>query len=67
MLENVIYYFGSNLYYQSGNGNNKELNSIIKLNYFENKKKKIKKISCGYYFNLFLTGCFDFIFYKKNK
>jgi hypothetical protein len=61
MLENEIYYFGSNSYYQSGNGDNKKLNSIIKLNYFEKENKKIKKIACGYYdpgFNLFLTGCY---------
>ena len=65
MLENEIYYFGSNSKYQSGNGDNKQLTSIIKLNYFENENKKIKKIECGYGnpgFNLFLTGCY---FLKK--
>jgi alpha-tubulin suppressor-like RCC1 family protein len=65
LLDNEIYYFGSNSYYQSGNGDNKKLTSIIKLNYFENENKKIKKIECGRNnsgFNLFLTGCY----FKKN-
>jgi hypothetical protein len=51
LIENEIYY---------------ELTSIIKLNYFENENKKIKKIACGNSnqgFNLFLTGCY---FFKKN-
>jgi hypothetical protein len=47
---------GDNMHYQSGNGNNKNLDSIIKLDYFENKKLKIKKIVCGNEFNIFLTG-----------
>jgi alpha-tubulin suppressor-like RCC1 family protein len=58
--ENEIYYFGSNSKYESGNGDNKQLTSIIKLNYFQNENKKIKKIACGCDhrgFNLFLTGC----------
>jgi hypothetical protein len=58
-LENEIYYFGLNNFYESGNGDNKKLTSIIKLNYFENENKKIKKIACGGNFagfNLFLTG-----------
>jgi hypothetical protein len=42
---------------QSGNENKEQLKSIIKLNYFENKNLKIKKIICGgTSFNLFLTG-----------
>jgi hypothetical protein len=55
---------GSNLLAESGNGNNKELTSIIKLDYFKNENKKIKKIVCGTGgilgngFNLFLTGCY---------
>jgi hypothetical protein len=32
--------------------------SIIKLEYFENKKLNIKKIGCGDCFNIFLTGRF---------
>jgi hypothetical protein len=53
---------GDNTNYQSGNGNNKNLYSIYKLNYFENKNLKIKKIVCGSgkswgsYFSIFLTG-----------
>jgi hypothetical protein len=47
---------------KSGNGNDEKLNSIIKLNYFENKNLKIKKIVCGGFFscycNIFLTGLF---------
>jgi hypothetical protein len=61
LLENEIYYFGENLNYESGNGDNKKLTSIIKLKYFENENKKIKKIACGDSnpgFNLFLTGYF---------
>jgi hypothetical protein len=34
---------GSNEFYQSGNGNNQKLDSIYKLDYFENKNLKIKK------------------------
>jgi alpha-tubulin suppressor-like RCC1 family protein len=65
LLENEIYYFGSNSNYQSGNGNNQQLTSIIKLNYFQNENKKIKKITCGGNdFNLFLTGCY---FLKKKS
>jgi hypothetical protein len=60
LLENEIYYFGDNSKYQSGNGDNQQLTSIIKFNYFEKENKKIKKIACGCYydqgFNLFLTG-----------
>jgi hypothetical protein len=58
-LENEIYYMGLNNFCQSGNGNNKELNSIYKLEFFENKNLKIKKIVCGEFdngFNIFLTG-----------
>jgi hypothetical protein len=68
-IENEIYYFGSNSKYESGNGEKKQLNSIIKLNYFENENKKIKKISCGEFnpgINLFLTGCFFLKNYIKN-
>jgi alpha-tubulin suppressor-like RCC1 family protein len=70
LLENEIYYFGSNLFYQSGNGDNNKLISIIKLNYFENENKIIKKIACGDYntgFNLFLTGCYFFKIFKIKK
>jgi hypothetical protein len=46
---------GNNTHYQSGNENNDELKSIIKIDYFENKNLKIKKIACGIDFHLFLT------------
>ena len=38
---------GDNYYYQSGNGNKGKLSEIYKLNYFENKNLKIKKIVCS--------------------
>jgi hypothetical protein len=51
---------GDNTYAQSGNGNKKKLNSIIKLQFFENNNFKIKKIvCCGDWdctINIFLTG-----------
>jgi hypothetical protein len=47
---------GNNISGQSGNGNHKNLKSIYKLNFFENKNLKIKKIVCGNFFNIFLTG-----------
>jgi putative salt-induced outer membrane protein YdiY len=47
---------GNNEYAQSGNGNNENLNSIFKLDYFENKNLKIKKIVCIAFLNIFLTG-----------
>jgi hypothetical protein len=60
---------GDNLYGQSGSGNSKSLNPFYKLNYFENKKLKIKKIVCGGsfdIFNIFLTGIVDNINYFFN-
>jgi alpha-tubulin suppressor-like RCC1 family protein len=62
LLENEIYYFGSNSYYESGNGDNKRLTSIIKLNNFQN----VKKIECSKGLNLFLTG-FLFLIFKIKK
>jgi alpha-tubulin suppressor-like RCC1 family protein len=56
---------GNNKYGQSGIGNNKKLDLIQKLDYFENKNLKIKKIACGYYFNVFLTGRIKNQFFKK--
>jgi hypothetical protein len=56
---------GDNKYCQSGNGNNEELNSIYKLNYFEDKNFKIKKIVCSNFkssINIFLTGLFKINF-----
>jgi hypothetical protein len=48
---------GDNGFAQSGNENFFQLKSIYKLDYFEKKKLKIKKIFCNYYyFNIFLTG-----------
>jgi hypothetical protein len=49
---------GDNTYRQSGIGNSKLLKSIYKIDYFENKNLKIKKIVCGANFNIFLTGFF---------
>jgi hypothetical protein len=53
---------GDNRCYQSGNGNDEELNSIHKLIFFEKENLKIKKIVCGgivdNLFNIFLTGFF---------
>jgi hypothetical protein len=55
---------GNNQYYQSGNGNKVKLNSIEKLNYFENKNLEIKKIVCGdNLFNIFLTGFFNYLIF----
>jgi hypothetical protein len=50
---------GDNEWAQSGNEsyNKIKLDSIIKLNYFENKNLIIKKIVCGINSNVFLTGC----------
>jgi hypothetical protein len=48
---------GDNIYSQSGNGKSEYLKSYYKLEYFENKNLKIKKIVCGGSFNIFLTGC----------
>jgi hypothetical protein len=49
---------GNNEYGQSGIGNKNELKFIYKIDYFENKNLRIKKIVCGgfYGFNIFLTG-----------
>jgi hypothetical protein len=48
---------GDNGFAQSGNGNCFSIKSIDKLDYFENKNLKIKKIVPGfYYFTIFLTG-----------
>jgi hypothetical protein len=52
---------GDNSNYQSGNENDEILNSIIKINFFENKNLIIKKINCGgrfidSFFSIFLTG-----------
>jgi hypothetical protein len=50
---------GNNQYGQSGNGDNEKLISIYKLECFEKKNLKIKKIVCGGFkscFNIFLTG-----------
>jgi hypothetical protein len=50
---------GSNATSESGNGNNENIKSIYKLEYFEKKNLKIKKIVCSgdwYVFNIFLTG-----------
>jgi hypothetical protein len=44
---------------KSGNGNKEKLTSIYKLNYFEDKNLKTKKIVCGgcdFTFNIFLKG-----------
>jgi hypothetical protein len=55
---------GDNNFGQSGNGNKEKLQSIYKLNYFDNKNLRIKKIVCGGFyegancFNIFLTGFF---------
>jgi hypothetical protein len=62
---------GDNTFDQSGiksNLTNKNL-FIFKLNYFENNNLKIKKISCGNGFNLFLTGLnfFKKIYHEVNK
>jgi hypothetical protein len=58
---------GDNRFGQSENGNNEKLNSIYKLNYFEKKNLKIKKIVCGgfdYSFNIFLTGFLNYLIIK---
>jgi hypothetical protein len=47
---------GDNVFAQSGNGNKSKLKSIYKLTYFKDKNLKIKKIVCGNFFNIFLTG-----------
>jgi alpha-tubulin suppressor-like RCC1 family protein len=49
---------GNNEYGQSGNGKVNKLGSIYKLDFFEKKNLKIKKIVCGYRFIIFLTGLF---------
>jgi hypothetical protein len=51
----MFFIIWDNEYYQSGNGNDYKLNSIYKLEYFENKNEKIKKIVCCD-FVIFLTG-----------
>jgi hypothetical protein len=57
---------GNNEFGQSGNGNNKKLNSIYKLKYFKNKNLKVNKIVCGYdCFNIFLTGYIKIFIEKK--
>jgi hypothetical protein len=48
---------GSNQYGESGNEIKGDLSSIYKINFFQKYDLKIKKISCGYCFNIFLTGC----------
>jgi hypothetical protein len=54
-----VYYFGDNEFAQCGNGNTDDLNSVFKLNYFQNENLKIKKIGiggCSDGLSFFLTG-----------
>jgi hypothetical protein len=58
---------GSNEFAQSGIGNDDDLESITKIDFFGKKNLKIKKIVCGGYlnaFNLFLTGCFYYLIFN---
>jgi hypothetical protein len=61
-IENEIFFMGDNKNAESGIGNEDEINEIIKINYFEKENcirtQKIKKITCGEWFSIFLTGIF---------
>jgi hypothetical protein len=60
-LEKKLFYFGDNKYGQSGIGNSTKLESIVRVDFFEENKLKLKKICCGDdCFNVFLTSLIIF-------
>jgi hypothetical protein len=64
VLDKFEFFFcGNNEYGESGNNSNSTKLNIEKITVIDKLKLKIKKITCGFGFSVFLTGIIYFIFW----